>query len=69
MKKIVVTAENLIQQLLALDPKECISMEAAMKFKWLQDDEMKKKVQKLMDEETKNLSIYLYFNTFFTMII
>ena len=69
MKKIVVTAENLIQQLLALDPRECTTMEAAMKFKWLQDDEMKKKVQKLMDEETKNLSIYLYFNTFFTMII
>ncbi|XP_065920782.1 serine/threonine-protein kinase Chk2-like [Dysidea avara] len=48
-------AKDLIQRLLTLDPKERITMEEAMRHKWLQDDEMKQKVQKLMDEEVKNL--------------
>ena len=52
---LLVTAKDLITQLLTLDPKERITMEEAMKHKWLQDDEMKQKVQKLMDEEAKNL--------------
>ena len=52
---LLVTAKDLITRLLTLDPKERITMEEAMKHKWLQDDEMKQKVQKLMDEEAKNL--------------
>jgi len=50
-----VIAKDLIQRLLTLDPKERITMEEAMRHKWLQDDEMKQKVQKLMDEEVNNL--------------
>jgi len=50
-----IIAKDLIQRLLTLDPKERITMEEAMKHRWLQDDEMKQKVEKLMDEEANNL--------------
>ena len=48
-------AIDLIQRLLTLDPSERISMDDAMDHPWLQDDNMKKKVEELINEEKKKM--------------
>lgn len=48
-------AIDLIQRLLTVDPRERISMEDAMNHPWLQDDQIKKKVEQLMEEEKKKM--------------
>lgn len=52
---ILLLAQDLIKRLLTLDPTERISLDDAICHPWLQDDKMKKKVKKLMDDEKKKM--------------
>ena len=49
------SAVDLIQRLLTLDPRERITMDNAMNHPWLKDDQMRKKVEELIDEEKKKM--------------
>lgn len=49
------SAIDLIQRLLTLDPQERITIKDAMNHPWLQDDKMKEKVEKLIEEEKKKM--------------
>ncbi|XP_060048900.1 serine/threonine-protein kinase Chk2 isoform X1 [Erinaceus europaeus] len=50
-------ALDLVKKLLVVDPKARLTTEAALRHPWLQDDDMKRKFQDLLFEETKSAAL------------